>query len=154
MAKQRYWKITPDELEKFVYNESKILNWEIKCTKEPEEEARFIGVFLYRNGTPYDYESIKGLTYYYNNIPRSELPSITKFLQDKFGGKEMEKGERIFLKDSKEFYSGKEIAALARDLETNFKAKAIISLEFRDLTQEEMKEGGLPESKLLPIPGK
>jgi len=154
LAKQRYWKITPDELEKFVYNESKILNWEIKCTKEPEEEARFIGVFLYRNGTPYDYESIKGLTYYYNNIPRSELPSITKFLQDKFGGKEMEKGERIFLKDSKEFYSGKEIAALARDLETNFKAKAIISLEFRDLTQEEMKEGGLPESKLLPIPGK
>lgn len=154
MSKQRYWKITPDEMEKFVYDESKLLNWEIKCTKDPEEEARFIGVFMYRNGTPYDYESIKGLTYYYNNIPRSELPSITKFLQDKFGGKEMEKGERIFLKDSKELYSGKDIASLAREMETQFKTTAIITLEFRDLTPEEMKEGGLPEAKLLPVPGK
>lgn len=141
-------------MEKFVYDESKLLNWEIKGTKDPEEEARFIGVFMYRNGTPYDYESIKGLTYYYNNIPRSELPSITKFLQDKFGGKEMEKGERIFLKDSKELYSGKDIASLAREIETQFKTTAIITLEFQDLTPEEMKEGGLPEAKLLPIPGK
>ena len=154
MAKQRYWKITPDEIEKFVFNEEKLLNWEIKCTKEPEEEARFIGIFLYRNGTPFDYESVKGITYFYNNIPRSELPAITKFLQDKFGGKEIEKGERIFLKGSKEIYSGKEISALAREIETKFKTKAVITLEFQDLSQEEMKEGGLPESKLLPIPGK
>ncbi len=154
MARQRYWKITPDEIEKFVYNEEKLLNWEIKCTKVPEEEARFIGVFLYRNGTPFDYESVKGITYFYNNIPRSELPSITKFLQDKFGGNEMEKGERVFLKGSKEIYSGKEISALAREIDTKFKTNAVITLEFQDLSQEEMKEGGLPESKLLPIPGK
>lgn len=154
MSKQRYWKITPEEIEKFVYNEDKLLNWEIKCVKVPEEEARFIGIFLYKNGTPFDYESIKGITYYYNNIQRSDLPSITKFLQDKFGGKEMEKGERIFLKDSKEIYSGKDIAGLAKEMETKFNTKAIITLEFRDLSQEEMKEGGLPESKLLPIPGK
>ena len=154
MAKQRYWKITPDEMEKFGYNPDKLLNWDIKCTKQPEEEARFIGVFLYRNGTPYDYESIKGITYYHNNIPRSELPSITKFLQDKFGGKEMEKGERIFLKDSKEIYTGKEIASLAREIESKFQTKSVITLEFSDLSQEEMKESGLPESKLLPIPGK
>ena len=154
MSKQRYWKITPDEIEKFVYNIDKLLNWEIKCTKDPEEEARFIGLFLYRNGTPFDYESVKGMTYYYNNIPRSELPSITKFLQGKYGGKELEKGERIFLKDSKEIYSGKEIAQLARAMEKEFKTKAIITLEFKDLTQGEMKEGGLPEAKLLPIPGK
>ena len=154
MSKQRYWKITPDEIEKFAYNEDKLLNWEIKCMKEPEEEARFIGVFLYRNGTPWDYESVKGITYYHNNIPRSELPSITKFLKDRFEGKEMEKSERIFLKDSKEIYSGKEIAALARGIETNFNTKAVITLEFKDLSPEEMKEGGLPESKLLPIPGK
>ncbi len=154
MAKQRYWKITPDEIEKFVYNEDKLLNWEIKCMKEPEEEARFIGVFLYRNGTPWDYESVKGITYYHNNIPRSELPSITKFLKDRFEGKEMEKSERIFLKGSKEIYSGKEIAALARGIETNFNTKAVITLEFKDLSPEEMKESGLPESKLLPIPGK
>ncbi len=154
MPKQRYWKITPDEIEKFVYNEDKLLNWEIKCVKDPEEEARFIGVFLYRNGTPFDYESIKGITYYHNNIPRSELSSVTKFLQDRFDGKEMEKSERIFLKGSREIYSGKEIAALAREIETNFNTKAVITLEFKDLTQEEMKDGGLPESKLLPIPGK
>jgi hypothetical protein len=154
LSKQRYWKITPDEIEKFSYNEDKLLNWEIKCLKEPEEEARFIGVFLYRDGTPWDYESVKGITYYHNNIPRSELPSITKFLHDRFEGKEMEKSERIFLKGSKEIYSGKEIATLARGIETNFNTKAVITLEFRDLSPEEMKEGGLPESKLLPIPGK
>ena len=153
MAKQRYWKITPEEIEKFVYKEDKLLNWEIKCVREPEDAAKFIGIFLYRNGTPWDYESVKGITYYHNNIPRLELPSITKFLQNKFGGKEMEKGERFFLKDSKEIYSGKDIAALAKEMEVQFKTKAIITLEFQDLSQEEMKEGGLPESKLLPIPG-
>lgn len=154
MSKQRYWKITPEEIETFSYDESKLLNWEIKCVREPEDQAQFIGVFMYRHGTPFDYESVKGITYYYNNISRSELPSITKFLQDKFGGKEMEKGERIFLKDSKEIYSGKDIAQLAKEMESKFNAKPIISLEFRDLEQEEAKDSGLPESKLLPIPGK
>ncbi len=154
MSKQRYWKITPDEIEKFTYDENKILNWEIKCIKDPEEKAIFIGLFLYRHGTPFDYESVKGITYYYNNIPRSELPSITKFLQDRYGGKEMEKGDRIFLKGSKEIFSGKEIATLAREMEKNFNTKAVISLEFNGLTPEEIKESGMPESKLLPIPGK
>ncbi len=154
MSKQRYWKITPDEIEKFTYDENKILNWEIKCIRDPEEKAIFIGLFLYRRGTPFDYESVKGITYYYNNIPRSELPSITKFLQDRYGGKVMEKGDRIFLKGSKEIFSGKEIATLAREMETNFNTKAVISLEFQDLTTEEIKESGMPESKLLPIPGK
>ena len=154
MSKQRYWKITPEEIETFSYDESKLLNWEIKCVREPEDQAHFIGVFMYKHGTPFDYESVKGITYYYNNISRSELPTITKFLQDKFGGKEMEKGERIFLKDSKEIYSGKDIAQLAKELAAKFNAKPIISLEFQDLEQEEAKDSGLPESKLLPIPGK
>lgn len=153
MSKQRFWKITPDEIEKFVYNEDKLLNWEIKCTREPEVEARFIGIFLYKNGTPFDYESVKGISYYYNNISLSELPSITKFLQERFEGKELEKGERIILKDSKEIYSGKEISVLAREIETKFNTKAIITMEFKDLSAEEIKEGGFPESKLLPIPG-
>lgn len=153
LSKQRYWKITPDELEKFTYNEDKLLNWEIKCSREPDDGAIFIGLFLYRNGTPWDYESIKGITYYHNNIPRSELPSITKFLQTKYGGKEMEKSERVFLKDSKEIYSGKEIASLAKDMEEKFNTKTIITMEFKDLSQEEMTAGGFPESKLLPIPG-
>lgn len=154
MARSRYWKITSEEMEKFSYDESKLLNWEIKCVREPESEAIFIGVFLYRNGTPYDYESIKGITYFHNNIPRKELPNITKFLQEKYGGKEMEKGDRIFLKDSNEIFSPKELAELAKNLEQQFNTKAIISLEFEDISQEELKDAGLPEAKLLPIPGK
>jgi hypothetical protein len=143
LSRSRYWKITADEMEKFVYNEEKLLNWEIKCIREPDVDAIFIGVFMYRNGTPYD-----------NNISRKELPSITSYLQEKFGGKEMAKGERIFLKDSKEIYASKDLAALAKGMEQKFKTKAIISLEFQDLSLEELKTAGLPEAKLLPIPGK
>ena len=154
MARSRYWKITSEEMGKFSYDQNKLLNWEIKCVREPESEAIFIGVFLYRHGTPYDYESIKGITYFYNNISRKELPSITKFLQEKYGGKEMEKGERVFLKDSKEIYSPSELSNLAKELEEKFNTKAIISLEFEGLTQDELKDAGLPEAKLLPIPGK
>ncbi len=154
MARSRYWKITPDEMDGFTYDESKLLNWEIKCIREPEEEAHFIGVFMYKYGTAYDYESVKGICYYYNNIDRKELPSITSFLKGKFNGKEMTKGDRILLKDSKEIYASKDIGELAKEMETKFNTKAIISLEFEDLTTDQLKEAGLPEAKLLPIPGK
>jgi len=154
VGRSRYWKLTPDEIETFTYDVEKLINWEIKCVKEPEEEAIFIGVFLYRHGTPLNYESIKGICMYYNHIDKDELSQITKFLKNKFGGKETEKGDRIFLADSKEIYSGKDIAALARDMESNFNTKAIISLEFSSISDEERKEAGLPEAKLLPISGK
>ena len=150
--RMRYWKITSEEMNDFNYDETKLLNWEIKCVREPEDEAHFIGVFMYRNGTAYDYESVKGICYFYNNIDRKELPEITKFLQNKFGGKEMEKGDRILLKDSKEIFSSKEIGALAKEMETKFNTKAVISLEFEDISAEALKEVGLPEAKLLPIP--
>ncbi|HJM79080.1 MAG TPA: hypothetical protein QF656_00875 [Nitrosopumilus sp.] len=150
--RMRYWKITSDEIENFNYDESKLLNWEIKCIREPEDEAHFIGVFLYKNGAAYDYESVNGICYFHNNIDRKELPEITKFLQNKFNGKEMEKGDRIFLKDSDEIYSGKEIGKLAKDMESKFNVKAIISLEFEDISAEALKESGMPEAKLLPIP--
>ena len=153
MGKSRYWKLTPDEIEPFTYDVEKLINWEIKCIKEPEEEAIFIGVFLYKHGTPLNYESIKGICMYYNHIDKDELSQIIKFLKNKFGGKVTEKGDRIFLADSKEIYSGKDIAALARDMESNFNTKAIISLEFRGMSEEEQKKAGLPEAKLLPIPG-
>ena len=91
MSKFRYWKLTYDDVESLSYNPDKILNWEIKCVREPEEDAIFIGIFLYRNGTPLDYESKKGIVYYYNNIDRSELSSITKFLKSKFDGQAVEK---------------------------------------------------------------
>ena len=71
MAKFRYWKLDYTDVEKLTYNSDNILNWEIKCIREPEDEAKFIGVFLYKNGTPLDYESKKGIVYYYNNIDRS-----------------------------------------------------------------------------------
>ena len=154
MVRARYWKLTPDEVETFSYNQDKLLNWDMKCVREPEENANFIGVFMYRNGTPYDYTPIKGISYYYNNIDRKELPSITSFLKGKFGGKEVEKGERIILKESKEIYSPKDIASLAKEMESKFKTKATITLEFQDITPEEQKAGGLPDAKLLPIPGK
>jgi hypothetical protein len=151
-GRMRYWKITSEELGEYKYDESKLLNWEIKCVREPESEARFIGVFMYRNGTAYDYESVKGICYFHNNIDRKELPSITSFLQGKFNGKEMEKGERVFLKDSKEIYSAKDISNLAKEMESKFNTKAIISLEFEGITAEQLKKAGLPEAKLLPIP--
>ncbi|MBT7473225.1 MAG: hypothetical protein HN619_01015, partial [Nitrosopumilus sp.] len=94
----------------------------------------------------------KGICYFHNNIDRKELPEITKFLQSKFEGKEMEKGDRIILKDSKEIFSSKEIGKLAKEMEVKFNTKAIISLEFEDISAEQLKEAGMPESKLLPIP--
>jgi len=151
-GRMRYWKITPEELGGYAYDEGNLLNWEIKCIREPESEAQFIGVFMYRNGTAYDYESVKGICYFHNNIDRKEIPSITSFLQEKFGGKEMEKGERVFLKDSREIYSAKDISNLAKEMESKFNTKAIISLEFEGITAEQLKEAGLPEAKLLPIP--
>jgi len=154
MARSRYWKLTSDEMHGFTYDESKLLNWEIKCIREPEVEAHFIGVFMFKHGTAYDYESVKGICYYYNNIDRKELPAITNFLKGKFNGKMMEKGDRILLKDSREIYSGKDIGDLAKEMETKFNTKAVISLEFEDLTTEQLKEAGMPEAKLLPIPGK
>ena len=154
MTKFRYWKLTGDEVKKLTHNPDKILNWEIKGVRKPENDAKFIGVFLYRNGTPYDYEAINGIVYYHNNIDRNELPNITKFLKKRFGGEEVEKGERIFLKNSKEIYTGKEIGELAEVFDAEFNTKSAISIELMDVTQDELKEWGYPASKLLPIPGK
>ena len=152
MSRSRYWKLTSDEVENLTHDPDKILNWEIKCVREPEVEAKFIGVFLYRYGTPLDYDSKKGIVYYYNNIERKELPSITKFLKNRFNGNVVEKGERIFLEGSNEIYDPKEIANLAKDLENELNANPIISIELHDTTQEQLKDWGFPEAKLLPIP--
>ena len=73
-------------------------------------------------------------------------------MKAKFGGQVLEKGERIFLEDSKEIYEPKEIANLAKELETQLNANPIISMELHDTTQEQLKEWGFPEAKLLPIP--
>jgi hypothetical protein len=154
MVRSRYWKLTADEVEKLTHNTDKILNWEIKGVRKPEEEAKFIGVFMYRHGTPLGYEIKKGIVYYYNNIDIKEIPEITKFLEERYGGKKIEKGERIFLDGSKEIYIGKDIAELARALDERFDTTSAISIELEDVTQEQLKEWGYPDSKMLPIPGK
>ena len=154
MGRSRYWKLTADEVEKLTHDPDKILNWEIKGIRKPEEEAKFIGVFTYRKGTPLDYEMKKGIVYYHNNIDRKEIPKITKFLEERYGGDKIEKGERIFLDGSKEIYVGKDIAELARALDERFDTTSVISIELEDVTQEQLKEWGYPDAKLLPIPGK
>ena len=154
MGRSRYWKLTADEVEKLTHDPGKILNWEIKGIRKPEEEAKFIGVFTYRKGTPLDYEMKKGIVYYHNNIDRKEIPEITKFLEERYGGDKIEKGERIFLDGSKEIYTGKDIAELARALDKRFNTTSVISIELEDVTQDQLKEWGYPDSKLIPIPGK
>ena len=153
MARSRYWKLTTDEVKKLTYNPDKVLNWEIKGLRKPESDAKFIGIFLFKHGTPYNYEEIHGIVYYHNNINRKELPNITKFLKNKFGGEQIVKGERIFLKNSKEIYTGKEIGELAMEFDTKFNTESIINIELEDVTQDELREWGFPDSKLLPIPG-
>ena len=154
MGRSRYWKLTADEDEKLTHDPGKILNWEIKGIRKPEEEAKFIGIFTYRKGTPLDYEMKKGIVYYHNNIDRKEIPKITKFLEERYGGDKIEKGERIFLDGSKEIYTGKDIAELARALDERFDTTSVVSIELEDVTQEQLKEWGYPDAKLLPIPGK
>ena len=154
MGRSRYWKMTADEVEKLTHDPDKILNWEIKGVRKPEEEAKFIGIFMYRHGTPFDYEVKNGVVYYYNNIDRKEIPEITKFLEKRYGGEKIEKGERIFLDGSKEIYTGKDIAELARALDEKFDTTSVISIELENATQDQLKEWGYPDSKLLPIPGK
>jgi len=153
MTRSRYWKLTTDEVKKLTYNPDKVLNWEIKGLRKPETDAKFIGIFLFKHGTPYNYEEIHGIVYYHNNINRKELPNITKFLKKKFGGEQIEKGERVFLKNSKEIYTGKEIGELAMEFDTKFNTESIINIELEDVTQDELREWGFPDSKLLPIPG-
>jgi len=154
MTRFRYWKLTSDDAKKLTHDVEKILNWEIKGVRKPENDAKFIGVFLYRNGTPYNYETIKGIVYYHNNIDRNELPDITKFLKNRFGGEVVEKDDRIFLKNSKDIYSGKEIVELAEECDAKINTKYDISIELADVTQDDLKKWGYPDSKLLPIPGK
>ena len=144
--------MTPGEVEKVTYDVDRLLNWEIKCTRAPDEDAIFIGVFMYRNGTPLDYTPIKGIVYYHNHIEKNEISKITRHLRDRYGGKEARKGDRVFLADSKEIYEPVELASLARSMEVTFNTKSVITLEFDGLSQDQLRDAGLPDSKLLPIP--
>ena len=51
-------------------------------------------------------------------------------------------------------YTGKEIGELAEECDAKFNTESVISIELNDVTQDELKKWGFPDSKLLPIPGK
>ena len=96
MSRLRYWKLTVEDVRKAKYDPKKVLVWEIKCPKD--DQGAVFGVYSYRNGTPWDYDSIKGIVFYHNMIEKEEVERLTKFLKDKFGGEPAEKSSRIFLK--------------------------------------------------------
>ncbi len=153
MTRERYWKLTINDLEESNYNPNKVLSWDIKWIIKPEEEARFIGIFIYRNGTPYNYESIKGITYYHNNVSDDILGYINKLLKNKYGGNELKQGTRVFLKNSREIYSANEIVELSRELEQKLDSTIVITIEFHNMDKDEKLSCKLPENKLLPITG-
>ncbi len=152
MSRCRYWHLSIEELKKAEYDPKKALIWEIKCIKD--DRGSHFGVFCYRNGTPWDYMSVHGIAFYHNMILRDEVRQIIEFLKGKFGGEVAEKGERIFLKDSREIYSQKEIADLATELGNKFETATELSVELENFTVEEQEKSNFPSSKLLPIPGK
>jgi len=110
-------------------------------------------VYSYRNGTPWDYESIKGIVFYHNMIEQEEVDRITKFLKEKFGGEPAEKSSRIFLKGSREIYSPKEISDLAVQLGDNFEVSTELTIELENFSVPEQEKSNLPAGKILPIPG-
>lgn len=152
MSRCRYWHLTIEELKKVTYDSSKVLVWEIKCSKD--DSGTHFGVFCYKNGTPWDYKSIHGIVFYYNMIPLDEVKKITEFLKGKFGGEAREKGERVFLADSREIYTPKEIADLATEIGNKFETSVEISVELENFGPQEQEQSNFPSSKLLPIPGK
>ena len=87
-------------------------------------------------------------------IKRDEVEKLTKFLKDKFGGEQAEKGERIFLKDSREIYLSKDIADLAVELEKTFETSIEITVELENFSVPEQEKSNLPSNKILPVPGK
>src|SRR5947209_16344847 len=152
MSRLRYWKLTVEDLRKARYEPKKVLMWEIKCSKD--DQGSHFGVFCYRNGTPWEYTPIHGNVFYHNMINKEEVDQITKFLKDKFGGEVAEKGNRIFLKNSRETYIPKEIADLAMELGSKFEVSTELTVELENFTEPEQQQSNLPSSKLLPIPGK
>ena len=150
--RQRYWKLDSAELESLTYNESKLLNWEIKCTKKNNDES-FVGAFAYRGGIPLGYETIKGVAFYHNRINDTEKNSVSDIIKKEYGGNAEDHSNRVIIRDSTVPYSGAAVGALSRKLEELIDGKSIITLEFEDLTQAEQDSAGLPATKLLPIPG-
>ena len=152
MSRLRYWKLSVEELRKAQYDPKKVLVWEIKGSKD--DQGTHFGVFCYRNGTPWNYTSVHGIVFYYNMIKRDEVEKLAKFLKDKFGGEQAEKGERIFFKNSREIYLPKDIADLAVELEKTFEVSTELTVELENFSAPEQEQSNLPANKILPIPGK
>ena len=85
-------------------------------------------------------------------MTEKNFQKLLNFYKESITVKKWKKGDRIILKGSDQIFSSKDIGELAKEMETKFNTKAIISLEFEDISAEALKESGLPEAKLLPIP--
>lgn len=149
--RQRYWKLGAEEVAGLAYAEEKLLNWDIRCSMG--DGSALVGVFAYRHGTPVGYDSISGVSYYYNHVDSDTRKRVTSELKSRYGGRPEEHSERVILRGSEVPYSGAEIASLARALASALGAEAVLTLEFEGLTQDEQEAAGLPPSKLLPIVG-
>lgn len=149
--RQRYWKLESDEVKSFTYNESKLINWDIKCSKA--DGVSFVGAFTYKGGIPLGYETVNGVAFYHNQIDDAEKDKVTQMLKKKYGGSPEDHSNRTIIRGSDVPYSGPALGELSGELESLIDGTSIITLEFEDLTQDEQDAAGLPSAKLLPIPG-
>jgi hypothetical protein len=148
----RYWRLGITDVLDAKYPPEKANHWDIKCM---QGEYEHFGVFWYRYGTPFDKEPVHGICFYQNDIPQKTLEQLIAFLQERFGGKLLQRQSRIFFQGSKEFADGRSIATLANDLSLKFNAPVELTLEFEKVSKEEVEQEAfkLPASKSLPITG-
>ena len=66
------------------------------------------------------------------------------------GAEKGSEGKVLFVSTKKQ--ASEAIAKLAKELEESMKVSTIITMEIHDTTQEQLKDWGFPEAKLLPIP--
>ncbi|MGI0012176.1 MAG: hypothetical protein ACREBU_01845 [Nitrososphaera sp.] len=148
----RYWRLGITEVLNANYPPERANHWDIKCM---QGEYEHFGVFWYKYGTPFDKEPVHGVSFYYNDIPQKTVEQLISFLQDRFGGKVTYRQSRVFLQGSKEFADGKSVGMLANELSLKFNAPVELTIEFEQVTKEEVDQEmfKLPSSKSLPIPG-
>jgi hypothetical protein len=150
--RMRYWHLDIREVLNAKYPIEKANHWEITCMFG--ENQRF-GIFWFKYGIPYDKEPVRGLCFYYNEIPQKTIQEMIDFLQSRFGGKILYRQTRVFFQGSNEFADPKSVGILANELSLRFNVPVEITIEFEKITQQE-QEGNilnLPSDKALPIVG-
>jgi hypothetical protein len=148
----RYWRLGINDVLKSKYPVEKANHWEIKCMFGDYQN---LGVFWFRYGTPYDKEPVRGICFYYNEIPEKTIQQITEFLHARYGGRVLRRQTRVFMYGSKEFADSEGIAKLAAELALKFNLTVEITIEFERITKNEQDQNvfNLPSSNALPIVG-